>query len=97
MKTEKNKPVAEEPAVEVYRTYDWGLAEMVGEFLKSQGIVPAVRSNSFNVLFPSGSGCALADVAVQVLESNVERARELVKEYLAQIGVEEPPKGEEQQ
>ena len=86
---DRREPVPDEPVVEIYRTTDWRLAEMICEYLESEGIRAAQRGNTFRLCVPNSFDCTFTDLGIQVLQSDAERATGLIKDYLAQIGIED--------
>jgi len=83
----RRQPKMDEPIVEIYRAPDWFHAEMIREHLESQDILTAFRSNMpWGVMTFTVDGAG--EVAILALESEAERARAMIEEYLAQLNAE---------
>lgn len=92
----RREPSLDEPSVEVFRTFEHWKAELVCEVLESNGILASVqRRTSLTFL---GYSDNLAEATVLVLESEAERARQIIEEYVAQNAPEKPsrPEAEEE-
>ena len=89
----RRHPKMDEPIVEIYRAPDWFHAEMIREHLESQDILTAFRSSMpWGVMTFTVDGAG--EVSILALESEAQRAREIIAEYLAQIGAEESSEAE---
>lgn len=88
------EPRIHEPIVEIHRASDWIQAEMIREVLQSQGILVAFRTNvPWGILTFTVDG--LGEVVILALESEAERARRIIEEYLKQVGAEDSSEPEE--
>jgi len=88
---------ADEPVVEIYRAPHWLRAEMIREILQSQGIMVAFKTHmpwALMTFTVDGAG----EVAILALESEAERARGIIEEFLKRFDAAEPaePESEEE-
>jgi len=91
---ESTEPRPDEPIVEIFRAPDMPRAEMIRQMLESEGIAIAFRTNvPWGVLTFTVDG--LGEVGILALESEAERARTLLRDYLAEAGEDEPNDSEE--
>jgi hypothetical protein len=83
------QPKIDEPVVEIYRAPDWLQAEMIRETLESQDILVAFRSSMpWGIMTFTVDGAG--EVAILALQSDADRARQIVEDYLGQLRAEAP-------
>jgi predicted nucleic acid-binding Zn-ribbon protein len=86
-------PKADEPVVEIYRAPHWLRAEMIREILQSQGIMVAFKTRvPWGIMTFTVDG--LGEVGILALESEAERARGIIEEFLKRFDAAEPTEPE---
>lgn len=86
----------EEDVVNVYTAPDWLQAEMIREYLETEGVLIAMRSAMpWGVLSFTVDG--LGEVGILALQSEADRARELIEELLQKIGAESSETDEDEE
>ena len=78
----------EEPVVEVYRADSWVKAEMIREYLESQGLF-VVFKTSMPWAVLTFTVESVGAVSILALESEAGQARQLIQEYLEQVETDE--------
>jgi hypothetical protein len=92
---ERAEPLRNEPIVAVYRTSDLWQAEMVRELLESEDLMVALSGNSVVSVWPVTVD-GVGEVGILALESDAERARAIIQEYLEQISAKGSSESEEE-
>jgi len=92
----REQPKLDEPLVEVYRAPDWFQAEMIREYLLSEGVLVAFSTSMpWGVMTFTVDG--LGEVSVLAVQSEAEQARTLIEEYLKRVESAPPTEPEEEE